>query len=191
MAATTPSAPSSTLTLSQAFAQKIKELLEERGLSQVELAKALNISQPTVSYLLKPHSRRQRRLHPLDFYQRLVQSLGLELSGVLSEVEARVRAAQGPNRRPRLGTMRLGEHLKTGKLQGDETTYLDVFEQQHQELSAQLQQLEASLELIEQRGHLLRQFLVGTRAQLVDPEALPEKRKRGGRASSPSAGNPA
>jgi transcriptional regulator with XRE-family HTH domain len=143
--------------LSQAFNQKIKELLEEHGVSQAELSKRLGVSQPTVSYLLKPHGRRTQRPHPFDFYQQLVQSFGLELSDVLREIEARVRAAQGP-RRTRMEPRRRASAISRS---GAQPSLLVS----HTALDSELRQhLQRQLELLHEL-HLQRQLTARGRSR--------------------------
>lgn len=84
------------LTLSQALAQKIRELLAEEGWSQRDFAQRLGVSQGTVSYWLSV----KRRQTALDVYEQLAAQFGLSLSRLFRELEGRVAAAtQRPARR--------------------------------------------------------------------------------------------
>lgn len=88
------------LTLSQALAQKIRELLAEEGLSQREFAQRLGVSQGTVSYWLSA----KRRQTALDIYEQLAAQFGLPLSRLFAELEGRVAAANPrPARRRKKG----------------------------------------------------------------------------------------
>ena len=84
------------LTLSQALAQKIRELLAEQGWSQRDFAERLGVTQGTVSYWLSV----KRRQTALDVYEQLAAQFGLPLSRLFAELEGRVAAARlRPTRR--------------------------------------------------------------------------------------------
>jgi len=83
------------LTLSQALALKIRELLAEEGWSQREFADRLGVSQGTVSYWLGA----KRRQTALDIYELLAAQFGLPLWRLFYELEGRVAAASPRPRR--------------------------------------------------------------------------------------------
>jgi transcriptional regulator with XRE-family HTH domain len=81
-----PPAAAPTGTLSQALAQKTREMLHERGWSQREFARRLGVTQGAVSYLLAE----KRRAAVLDYYERLAGVFGVPLSHLVADLEHRV-----------------------------------------------------------------------------------------------------
>jgi transcriptional regulator with XRE-family HTH domain len=79
------------LTLSQALAQWIRELLVREHWSQRDLAKRLDVSQASVNKLLTG----ERREGELEFYDTLARVFGLSLSELIADLEARVAASGG------------------------------------------------------------------------------------------------
>lgn len=78
--------PASSLSLTHALNEKIREFLTRERLSQREFAERLGVTQGAVSYLLAE----KRRVSVLDYYERLAQVFGTSLSLLVAELEQRV-----------------------------------------------------------------------------------------------------
>ena len=92
------------MTLGEAFRVVVLEYLEREELTQMWLADKLSLSQPSVSYLING-GRRTMRQHPLDYYQHVASAMGMPLSRLIRELEARVAIATDDAARAR----RMGE----------------------------------------------------------------------------------
>jgi transcriptional regulator with XRE-family HTH domain len=87
------------VTLSEALILTIREWLAREGWSQREFAERLGVTQSTVSFLLG----RKRRMQALDFYERVAATMGLPLSQLFADLEARVTVIDKQKRRRRPG----------------------------------------------------------------------------------------
>jgi transcriptional regulator with XRE-family HTH domain len=72
-------------TLDRALAKMVRDLLQQRGWSQHDLARRLGVSQSAVSMLIK----RKRRQDALTFYVRLARIFGVPLSELIARMEGR------------------------------------------------------------------------------------------------------
>ena len=61
----------------ESFANTLRALLEEKGMTQVELAEMLGIGQPAISMMLQRQCRPQRRT-----VARIAEALGVECSAL-------------------------------------------------------------------------------------------------------------
>jgi transcriptional regulator with XRE-family HTH domain len=92
-----PLAPAgASLTLGQALAARVRELLVDKGWSQQQLATRLGVTQGAVSHWLGG----KRRVDSFGYYERLAEIFQLTLSELCRDLEVRVDASKR-SRRPR------------------------------------------------------------------------------------------